>query len=59
MIGYVLRWGAHNIKTSVDKFKTSKGAIKILARYNGTNSSARNYGKKVYSYYTLFKQYYK
>lgn len=32
-------------------------AKKVLARYNGTNSSAQSYGKVVYKYYKLFNQY--
>lgn len=59
MAGYVLRWGANEVSVSQDKFKTPIGAKKILARYNGTGSSATGYGKIVYRYYKLFKRYYK
>lgn len=56
-VGLVLYHAADLVNVDNLYNLTSGDVKKVLARYNGTNSSAKNYGSLVYKYYRLFNQY--
>lgn len=56
MVGLVLKDIA-NEKRIETKNLSVQNSKKVLARYNGTKTAATRYGKLVYRYYKLFRQY--
>lgn len=56
-VGLVLYHAADMVNVNNLYNLKSEDAKKVLARYNGTNSSAKAYGGIVYKYYKLFNQY--